>query len=179
MTEPLPLIIIAIAAVALLVVFIPRLAGLWYARSAWTIEGADLAAKFKGLLLFGKNGSYLALSPKGDLDSVSFTKHSNEQGETLFQLRISSERLDPDRIREIETKLDAQPSRIQRSSTRRTDAGGIEIDITGLVVSDPVAMEGVATGVLATLGYGSSQKYKVSFEGPTDDSAVAEYYSQS
>ncbi len=179
MIEPIPLIIVLAAAAVLVVLCVPRLAGIWFTRSARTIPGADLGAKFKGLLLFGKDGSYLALSPKGEAGSVSFTKHSVGGGETVFRLRITSERLDPDRIHDIETKLDAQPSRIRRSSAPEAKPGDLEIDIGGPVVSDPIGMEGVATGVLAALGYSSSQKYTIRFEGPTDESAVAEYYPQS
>ncbi len=179
MIESIPLITVLIAAAVLVVLCVPRLAGYWYTHTAWTISGADLGAKFKGLLLFGKHGSYLALSPKDEAGSISFTKHLVGGGETVFKLRVTSERLNPDRIRVIEKKIDALPGRICRSHFGLAESGDLEIDISGPVVSDPVGMEGVATGVLVALGFGSSQKYRIRFEGPTDESAVAEYYSRS
>lgn len=176
MIELLLSILVLATLVLLAFLCIPRLAAFWFAHTAWTIPGADLEAKFKGLLLFGLHGSYLKLSPKGEKGSVCFTKHTGG-GETVFRLRITSERLDPDRIGAIETKLDALASRIRWSSAQKAEPGNLEIEISGPVVSDPIGMEGVATLVLTALGYASSQRYRVSFEGPADERAAADYYS--
>ena len=175
MSELLPFVISLVVAVVLIFVFLPRLAAYRYSHSARTLAGANLTGKFWGMIGFGLDSGYLSLSPEDESATISFTKRTSEKGETYFQLRAVTNRVTLDRIRAFTKKLDAQPNLIQWSMVDTDSSGLLEIDISGPVTADPVGMEGVATGVLAALGYDSSQKYRIEFEGPNDEEKIAEY----
>ncbi len=176
MTDSLPWIGLLVAFAVLSYFGIPRLVAHWFANKAWTLSSEDLEQKFRGLILFGLDGSYIALLPEDRPDTISFTKSSAGEGEMTIKLGIASSRLTCDCVAAIELQLDAQRNRIQWSVVDSTIPGLLEIDIRGPVALDAAGMERVTSDVLATLGYTSSQKYRIAFEGPTDEERVAEFF---
>ena len=169
------ILVVVVVAVVLIFVCFPRVAAYRYTHGARTLAGANLTGKFWGMIGFGRDSGYLSLSPKDESATISFTKRTSEKGETYFQLRAVTNRVTFDRIRAFTRKLEAQPNRIQFSMVDTDSSELLEIDISGPVTTDPVGMEGVATGVLTALGYDSSQKYRIEFEGPNDEEKIAEY----
>ena len=106
-----------------------------------------------------------------------FTKFTTGEGASAFKIRIESDRLTSQCVSAIQARLDVQSNHIQWSHVATDDPELLEIEIGGPVASDSSGMEGVARGVLASLGYDSSQKYRIDFEGPNDEKKVAEYLS--
>ena len=178
MLEPLTVLLLLAALAVAGFYAAPWLIGYWFARRSWKLSSADVDGRFQGLVNYGQDGAYLAFAPSGEDTRVSFTKCGTGSGQPSLRLTISGERLSPSRAEAIAAKLDSQPDQLRWSLLRPASTGVYELELSGSILADPAAMEGVAAGVLAVLGFDSFQKYRIDFEGPSDQAKFAEFLRQ-
>ena len=134
---------------------------LWDVWARWprTLEASELTPKFDGLIRFGQPGSGISLTSAAHQHTVSFVKTSGpESGE--FQLTLPLDEAVPF----------VEPTLGQGIQILRGESGFIVSSV------DPARLEGLARQILRNLGHTLTERYRVDAHGPTDWSAVYDYF---
>jgi hypothetical protein len=147
------------------------------ARRPRQIRSASLAEKFNGLAKFGLDGASLSLTAVDSGDELSFVKRLNKRGFS-YEVVVRATTVSAGLGEEISDSLIPFGTRrfFVQIGPGRENAAGLKLKLSGEGLGDPHALEGVASCILRCLGHNEDAEYRISFEGPTDRHAVAEYF---
>ena len=158
------LLLIAAGALAIFWLFNSDRSPLWRAIAARprTLQAADLAAKFNGLLTFGLSGSYLSLEHCRSRQTIRFTK----QDADTFIVEVSGVSLN-------ETLHDGLARHAALAGVKLSIIAEYQFSITS---PDPARLESIVHAITRLVGDDPTSLYRVGFEGPTDARVVGKYF---
>ncbi len=146
-------------------------------RGRKTLDEAKLSRFFHGLILFGRDGSYVHLNGPAKDDRIAFTKRAGEEPPWWLEVSIAG----PSTPR---TFGDDVASSLQTLSRRfdwkvlvpSGDRDQVRYSLSGSGLQDPAALEGVARLIVRCMGHPPSTRFGVDFEGPKDYEAVDQHF---
>ena len=153
---------------------------LWVALSYWprprkTIRQLHLRRFFHGMVLFGKEGSYVQIKAPSSAGTIVFKKRSIPNGWSL-RVEIHSDRITAGLSDQILSRLEALRPRFETVPVETSDGSCVAFALLGKGLDDPDGLEGVATGILDSLGFSRRTRFRVDFKGPKDYVKVNRYF---
>ena len=151
-----------------------RLGSHWHASRLRTLDSVGLNRKIDGLLAFGRPGSYLALVETESGDRVALRKELDRGNEAL-ELQVAGRSVTTSTINRVTSRLAAQEDRLAWLVAPTTEASLHRGRLTGAGVENTATLESLIRLVLRELGHTETSRYKIEFEGPSDDAKVKEF----
>lgn len=151
---------------------------LWRAidRRPRRLEAAELTERFDGLVRFGLEGAFLGIRERRSGEEVRFVKRLDPPGFS-FDVRIDTAQPESELQGRIDNAITPLGVRMGATFVRRNDSNpGIAMHLSGEALGDPVALEGFASLLIRCLGHPDEARYRILFEGPSDQEAVREYF---
>ena len=160
--------------VAILLVALRRLSIWWIDSRPRTLDEAHLAARFRGLILFGLDGASLSFRSIGSPLLVRWTRRVAADGTARFSVELRAASLS-------EAELEGLLERVGRLSGGRLElnrhgAGRLEGRVEGPLAQDHDALESATRSIVSALGVDRSEKFRFECGGPRDERAVADHF---
>ncbi len=161
--------------IVLVVILVLALRGLCIRRfvsSPRTLDDARLAARFRGLILFGLDGASFSFRAVGSPLAVRWTRRTTADGRARFRVEVCAARLS-------EAELRGLLGRVARLSgghleLTRGEGGRLEGWVEGPLAGNHDALESVTRSIVFAQGIARSEKFRFEYDGPRDDRAIAD-----
>jgi len=170
-----------VAAIGVLVLIL----GIWLIASRWghyvgRLDGMIWGSNIHGLIRFGLDGAFVELRNGKLQDRIRFTVRQPSLESRELEVDVNSKWKSREELENIGRQLASEG--IGQGSKLSVDAleeDGIRIIVRGEAVRDYHAVFGLLKSISRHLGHATRTRYVGEFEGPSDDSAVREYFGQS
>lgn len=136
-----------------------------------TLQDAELKRNFHGLILFGKNGSFVSIAEKMSGNQIRFVKSA--ASDKPWQLKaIWAPKPDAESVvSQLTPKLGMLGEKLKISRDAENT-----ISVAGPGLSDPVLLENFARLLMQDFWPDSDAKFRVEFCGPKDNDAINDYF---
>jgi hypothetical protein len=141
-----------------------------------TLDRASIGSAFHGLILFGMNGAYVSIDQKSPGDRILFTKRCKDGGDWALEVAVSGPNASEARLDKVKSELEVLGNRFKVETGMGEGGDQFSFFLAGADLADPAALESVGRLVIRHLGHPSHAKYRVTFEGSKDNTAVAKYF---
>jgi hypothetical protein len=152
------------------------LAVYWHTVRPKSLDQAHLDWKLGGLVQFGNDGAHLEFEETESGDRTRLTKRVREAPDLRECIELEAwHRAGPefvDAVRASMSLLDPNLAFDLEAPTRSL----IHLRLFGGVAREPVLLEAVLRAVIRALGHPEHARYKIVFEGPSDNLKVAQHY---
>lgn len=143
-----------------------------------TLDKLRPSSKFKGFVLFGKDGAYVTFYQRPSGDCIAFRKRYRDDRQWDLEIAVRGPGVSNAFVSEFARDVAALDHKFNVGSGMHQGTNEVTFFVTGVGVKDPNALENLTRIVGRRLGHSRNAKYKLDYLGPTDYDAVDRYFEE-
>lgn len=146
----------------------------YWPRAARPLHALSFAKLFSGLILFGRDQSFVRIAGPRKGQQITMTKRMREDPWWL-EMTLEGHDIDGTFESRVTSQIEGLGGvcELVRIPEAKQGAG---YAVSGPCLRDPASLEAVARLVIRSLGYSPTDRFRIDFEGPKDYRVVDDYF---